>query len=131
MTGTNEAAGGKTPRYESTEVEDAEVLRYRKPGRFWMSLMFAMTVIALALAVNQIFRLNFFKYTTGNVLVSQQYMYLILGTMVSMVFVLMPPYKGANMYRVPWYDIFLFVATLCMAGYFTYFGLQILSLIHI
>ena len=37
MTGTNDAAGDKTPRYESTEVEDAEVLRYRKPGRFWIT----------------------------------------------------------------------------------------------
>ena len=52
-------------------------------------MMFLLTVVALALAVNQIFRLNFFKITTGNVLVSQQYMYLTLGTMVSMVFIRM------------------------------------------
>ena len=125
MSGTGQTAGDKTPRYESTEVEDVEVLRYRAPGRFWMGIVFALTVIALALAVNQIFRLNFFKLITGNVLVSQQYMYLILGTMVSMVFILMPPFKGANMYRVPWYDIALFCITLAMGAYFTFFGLQI------
>jgi len=125
MSATDPAAEGGTPRYESTEVDDVEVLRYRRPGRFWMSLVFALTVIALALAINQIFRLEFFKTVTGNVLVAQQYMYLILGTMVSMVFILMPPFKGANMYKVPFYDVVLFLVTLAMGAYFTFFGLQI------
>jgi len=50
-------------------------------------------------------------------------MFLILGTMVSMIFVLMPPFKGANTYKLPWYDVLLFAITLAMGGYFTYFGL--------
>ena len=125
MSESGQTTGGNAPRYQSTEVEDVEVLRYRQPSRFWISMMFLLTVVALALAVNQIFRLNFFKITTGNVLVSQQYMYLTLGTMVSMVFILMPPFKGANMYKVLFYDLLLFIGTLVMMAYFTYFGLQI------
>ena len=125
MATSDQAPENTAPRYETTEVEDVEVLRYRQPGRFWISMIFALTVVALALAVNQIFRLNFFKIMTGNVLVSQQYMYLILGTMMSMVFILMPPYKGANMHKVPWYDLILFLIGAGMTFYFTFFGLQI------
>ena len=67
MSATDQAAGDNTPRYQSTDVEDVEVLRYRRPGRFWMSVIFTLTVVALALAVNQIFRLGFFQMLTGNV----------------------------------------------------------------
>jgi TRAP transporter 4TM/12TM fusion protein len=125
MSAAEPAAPGGQPRYEVTEVEDIEVQRYRKPGQFWTSLAFAFTVIALALAVNQIFRLGFFQILTGSVLISQQYIYLILGTMLSMVFILMPPFKGSPMDRVPWYDIILFVAVLVLTFYFTYHGLEI------
>ena len=110
------------PAYETDDVDDIELARYRKPGRFWTTVVFLMTVIALCLAVNQIFRLEFFKATTGNVLVTQQYMYLILGTMLSMIFVLMPAYKGAPMRRVPFYDLVLFLISLGLTLYFTYFG---------
>ena len=125
MSASDQATEGGTPRYESTEVEDIEVLRYRRPGRFWQGLAFAFTVIALALAINQIFRLGFFQATTGSVLISQQYIYLILGTMLSMVFILMPPYKGSPMDRVPIYDIVIFIAVLALTAYFTYHGLEI------
>jgi TRAP transporter 4TM/12TM fusion protein len=125
MSATDTEAEGGKPRYESTDIEDVEVLRYRKPGRFWISLVFTLTVIALALAINQIFRVGIFQVTTGNVLVAQQYMYLVIGTMVSMIFILMPPFKGANMYKVPIYDIGLFLLTLGLTAYFTFHGLQI------
>ena len=109
-------------KYETDDVEDVELSRYRSPGQFWTAVVFVMTVIALALAVNQIFRLQFFKITTGNVLVTQQYMYLILGTMLSMIFILLPAYKSAPRDRVPFYDIALFVIALLLTLYFTYYG---------
>ena len=110
------------PTYQTDEVEDAELARYRRPGKFWTTVVFGMTVIALALATNEIFRLQFFKATTGNVLVTQQYMYLILGVMLSMIFILMPAYPKAPRNHVPIYDIALFIVALGLTLYFTYFG---------
>ncbi len=117
MTDTPEAT-----TYEVTEVDDAELARYRKPGKFWTFVVFVMTCIALALAVNEIFRLKFFQAVTGNVLVTQQYMYLVLGAMLSMIFILMPAHKNSPRERVPFYDIILFFAALGLTLYFTYFG---------
>ncbi|MGZ0186397.1 MAG: TRAP transporter permease [Alphaproteobacteria bacterium] len=114
------------PIYEVEEIDDVELARYRKPGNFWTTVVFIMTVISLALATNQIFRFEFFKVTTGNVLVTQQYMFLILGSMLSMIFILMPAYKGAPMRTVPLYDKVLFLLALCLTVYFTYFG-QLIS----
>ena len=111
-----------TMTYEATEVEDAELSRYRKPGSFWTTTAFVLTVFALALAVNEIFRLKFFKITTGNVLVTQQYIYLVLGVMLALVFIVMPAHKKAPRRHIPWYDIVLFGICVAMTGYFTYFG---------
>ncbi|MEQ9124975.1 MAG: TRAP transporter large permease subunit, partial [Alphaproteobacteria bacterium] len=116
-----EAAAGKA-HYETEAVDDIELSRYRKPGRFWTTVVFVMTLIALGLAINQIFHLKFFLAVTGNVLVTQQYMYLILGTMLSMIFILLPAYPKAPRDRVPAYDIALFLAALGLTAYFTFFG---------
>ena len=117
------------------EVEDLELSRYRSPGRLWVSVAFLLTVVSVSLAVNQIFRLNFFKNVTGHVLVDQQYMYLILGSMLAMLFIFMPAYKSAPRRRVPVYDVAAFFITLVLTAYFTWHGEaineEILSLIHI
>lgn len=115
-------AAPEQAKYEVEELDDAELARYRKPGKFWTFVVFFMTVAALALATNEIFRLQFFKITTGNVLVTQQYMFLILGTMLSMIFILMPAYKSAPRRYVPIYDKILFLISVALTLYFTYFG---------
>ena len=115
-------ADAETQKYEAEGVDDAELARYRRPGKFWTTVAFALTVIALALATNEIFRLKFFKTVTGNVLVTQQYMYLILGTMLALVFIVMPSHKKAPRRHIPWYDVILFLICVGMTIYFTYFG---------
>ncbi len=115
--------GATAPAAEAGgEVEDLELSRYRSPGRWWVSVAFLLTAISVALAANQIFRLNFFKNVTGHVLVDQQYMYLILGSMLAMLFIFMPAYKSAPRRRVPLYDVAAFALTLAMTAYFTWHG---------
>ncbi len=112
---------------EPAHADDVETQRYRRLGRLWTGLILALTLIATALAVNEMFQLGFFSLLIGNKLVQNQYMYLLIGVMVSMIFLFMPAYKSAPRRTIPWYDAVLFLLTLGLTGYFTYYGLPILE----
>lgn len=108
-------------------VDDAETARYRRPGQFWTLIAFILTIVSTLLAINEMFQLGFFKLFLGHKLVQNQYMYLLVGVMVSMIFIFLPAHKQAPRHRVPWYDVLLFAFTLGLAGFFTYNGLAILE----
>ena len=126
-------SGNAQPQTDTTEnggeppAEDVEVARYRKPGPFWTNLIMALTLVAIAIAANELFQLGFIKAVIGHKLVQNQYIYLLVGVMVSMIFLVMPAYARAPRSHVPWYDIALFAVTLGLTSYFTYHGLAILE----
>ncbi|GLQ07179.1 TRAP transporter permease [Sneathiella chinensis] len=113
--------------YQSDEIEDLESARYRRLSPFWMGLVLALTVISIALAANQLFHLGFFKLVLGKVLVTNRYMYLLCGVMLSMIYLLMPAHKKASRTQVPWYDALLFLTTLGLTAYYVYFAEDILD----
>ena len=127
------ASGTSSPRLDEVDnpgeppAEDVEVARYRKPGPFWTNLIMALTLVAIAIAANELFQLGFIKAVIGHKLVQNQYIYLLVGVMVSMIFLVMPAYARAPRSHVPWYDIALFLVTLGLTSYFTYHGLAILE----
>ncbi len=109
------------------EVDDLETARYRRLPSFWMGVVVLLTAASVGLAVNQVFNLGFFQLILGNVLVNNRYMYLIAGVMLSMLFLVMPAYKGAPKTRVPWYDVCLFLITLGFTMYYVYHAEKILD----
>jgi TRAP transporter 4TM/12TM fusion protein len=111
----------------TSQVDDVEIARYRRPGQFWTTVIFVLTILSIVLAVNEMFQLGFFRLVLGFKLVQNQYMYLIIGVMVSMIFLFMPAYKKAPRDHAPWYDVVLFSLTLGLTIYFTYYGLPILE----
>ena len=121
------APSNEDRRVETRETDDVEVARYRRPGAVWTNIIMALTLAATAVAINEVFQLGLIKAVIGNKLVQNQYMYLLVGLMVSMIFLIMPAHARAPRKTVPWYDVVLFVVTLGLSGYFTYNGLAILE----
>lgn len=109
------------------EVDDIETARYRRLPALWMGIVVLLTAASVGLAVNQVFHLGLFQLILGNVLVNNRYMYLIAGVMLSMLFLVMPAYKGAPKTRVPWYDVGLFLITLGFTCYYVYHAEKILD----
>ncbi|MCZ6592255.1 MAG: TRAP transporter fused permease subunit [Alphaproteobacteria bacterium] len=66
--------------------------------------MMAATVVAVLLAVNQLFNFGFF---VGHILLDNHYQYALMGMLVPLVFLVFPVSKKAPSDRVPWYDIAL------------------------
>lgn len=90
--------------------------RQRRLGGAWQAVFLLLTLLGLALAVNQLFNLRFF---VGVVLLENRYLYLLLATFFAPVFLLFPAHQGAHD-RVPWYDGALFVLAAAGSGYFAW-----------
>ena len=101
-----------------TETKDdgnavvSEPIRYRRLPRFWQAVFLALTLAATFLAVNQIFGLRLF---VGVVILDSRYYYLLLGLLLSLVFIVFPPHRKRPSENVPWYDVLLFLATLAIS----------------
>jgi len=108
-------------------VEEVEVARYRKPGRLWTGAIFAMTLLAIGLAANEIFQLDLHRVFADAKPVQNQYIYVLTGLSVATLFLIMPAYAHAPRDRVPWYDATLALLTLGVCGYFAWHGLAILE----
>jgi TRAP transporter 4TM/12TM fusion protein len=108
-------------------IEDVEVARYRKPGPFWTGIIFAMTLLAIGLAVNEIFQLGLLKLASGTKLLQNQYIYVLAGLAISTLFLVLPAHARAPHDHVPWYDVVLCLTTLGIAGYLAWHGLAILE----
>lgn len=90
--------------------------RQRRLEGAWQAVFILLTVVGLALAVNQLFNLRFFA---GVVLLENRYLYLLLATFFAPVFLVFPARAGAAR-RVPWYDALLFLAAAAAACYFAW-----------
>ena len=108
-------------------TSETESSRYRSLGTTWTVIILVVTVVAVAIAVNQLFNLGFFKLTIGKVLVYNRYLYLVAGLMISMIFIVLPATKRSSRTRVPVTDAVLFVLMLCLTGYLVFYAEDILD----
>ena len=113
--GTGGAKVSKTD--ENTEDVDIESKRYRELDPIWKTIIIVMALAVVAISINQVFLLGFFKATFGTVLLSNRYLYLIGGTLLAMVFIVLPATENSSRTKVPWYDVLLFVCGLVLTGF--------------
>src|SRR3546814_13583382 len=78
---------------------EPEAFRYRRLPPPWQVVVTLFTTLAVFLAVNQLFNLQFF---VGQVILNNGYLYLLLGLLLSLVFLLFPAARSAPFDRVPW-----------------------------
>ncbi len=111
----------ENPAQTHNENDAVDVGRYRELDRPWRIAMAVLTGAATVLAANQIFNLGFF---VNYVMLDSRYMYLITGTMLSMVFITFPAtHKSIN--HVPWYDIAIIAVIAAVFGYYAFYAERI------
>ncbi len=96
--------------------QTVDVERYRQLSPVWRAIMAAATVVAILLAVNQIFNLGFL---VGTVMQEMRYLYLIAGLMLAMVYITFPATRRSSRTSVAWYDVLI---VLVIAGVFGYYA---------
>lgn len=94
-------------------------LRYRTLTPPWQIVMLLLTLLICLLATNQIFNLGFF---VGHILMDARYLFLYVGIILVMTFILFPFRSRSPRHTVPWYDLLLIAFTLGIFGYFAYVG---------
>lgn len=112
---------------ENPEPNDpvvAEVGRFRRLPFGWRMVVVSFTTIAVLLSVNQLFNLGLF---VGYTILDNGYLYLLIALLVSLAFLIFPPFKGAVADRVPWYDMILFATLIGVCVYFASNSRLILS----
>ncbi|MBM3489182.1 MAG: TRAP transporter permease [Alphaproteobacteria bacterium] len=100
--------------FEHSGTIEAESLRLRELGAGWQALLQALAVLALLFCINQLFNLRLFL---GQVILDNEYFYLLLALLLPPVFLLFPAGKRAPLRRVPWYDVVLALLALAVLGY--------------
>ena len=117
--------GRLNERHASTEIaERQDSGRFRNLTNGWRGLFLVFTLGGIFLSLNQIFNLKFFADV---VILSNSYLYLLLGCYLSLVFLIFPATKHSSRDRVPWYDIALFAVSLGCTIYFAANGLRSLE----
>ncbi len=110
---------------EQPEEKVSDVVRHRFLPPFWRYLFIAFTIASTFLAVNQIFGLEFF---VGVVLLDSRYHYLLMGLLLSMVFIIFPATPRPPQQAIPWYDYVLFLLTLALGAYFALNAIDIVEM---
>lgn len=96
------------------ELQEAEVSRVRALHGFWRWALISATLATILLCINQQFSLRFFvDYTQLNT----EYFYLLIALMLPFTFLIFPGTSKADLDRVPWYDVVMFVGTFASAIY--------------
>jgi TRAP transporter 4TM/12TM fusion protein len=105
---------------EKKSIRDTDIgsKRYRELGPVWKTIIIVLGLIIVAICINQVFLLGFFKATFGTVLLANRYLYLIGGTLLAMVFIVLPATETSSRTKVPWYDVLLFVSGLALTIFF-------------
>jgi len=80
--------------------------------------------LVIVLSINHFFNLGFF---VGFTMVDNQYLFLLIGFLVPLIYLIWPALPHLRKDRVPWYDILLAVALAAMCVYFVIHGDQILN----
>lgn len=95
-------------------VDDIARERHRHFDRLSLSLFGIGSVVAIALAVNQLFNLSAFGVT----LLDAQYLFLLAGIFLALTFLAFPTHQSADLKKIPWFDWILAIAALVACGYF-------------
>ena len=96
------------------DLQESEVTRVRALHGVWRWALMAATLATILLCINQQFALRFLMdYTQLNT----EYFYLLIALMLPFTFLMFPGTAKADLDRVPWYDLVLFVATFAAAIY--------------
>ena len=119
-----EAGSPRNVEQELERAEAAELARYRNLPPFWAALFAAFVAAAVLLATNQLFNLGFF---VNYVIIDSRYLYLLIGLLLPLVFLVFPAWKRAPRNRVPWYDVLLAVLTFACAMYYVWNAERILD----
>lgn len=75
---------------------------------FWFYVTIFITIIGMVLVIDRVLRLGIFASV---IIYNSSYLYSLLGTFLSLVFIYYPGKRGAPRTHVPWYDavFFLFI----------------------
>lgn len=96
------------------DLQESEVTRVRALHGVWRWALMAATLATILLCINQQFALRFLvDYTQLNT----EYFYLLIALMLPFTFLMFPGTPKADLDRVTWYDLVLFVATFAAAIY--------------
>ena len=106
------------------DIPDYELARTRTLPLLWQYIVVIATLIAVGLAMNQIFAWRFF---IGHTIIEAQYLYAVVAIMFAMVFVVFPAYKRQNRSIVPWYDALMFVTSLVVGAYAVWYSDEIVD----
>ena len=85
--------------------------------------------LGILLTMNQVFNWNFFgamEIFGVDLIIDTSFFYIMLGTFLSLVFIVYPMSSRANN-RVPWYDWIFAIAAMYSAYYMAYFGQTIIQ----
>lgn len=124
MADTAPQADGQKIVVKDEDIPDYELARTRTLPLPWQWIVVCATVLAVGLALNQIFAWRFF---IGWTLLETQFLYSIVCLMFAMVFVVFPGHKRQRRDIVPWYDGLLFVASLLVGAYFCWYAADIVD----
>ncbi|MEX0694077.1 MAG: TRAP transporter fused permease subunit [Rhodospirillales bacterium] len=92
--------------------------RHRQLNLFWTVTTLVVAVLTIVLATDQV-RLFFGQqWLSGIILLSNHYLYAILGLLLPMTFIYFPAGPKARYDAVPWYDTILAAATFLICGFF-------------
>jgi len=94
------------------DLQESEVSRVRALHGVWRWALILATLATILLCINQQFSLRFFVDVTQ---LNTEYFYLLIALMLPFTFLIFPGTSKADLDRVPWYDVVLFVATFAAA----------------
>jgi TRAP transporter 4TM/12TM fusion protein len=96
------------------DLQESEVTRVRALHGIWRWALMAATLGTILLCINQQFALRFL---IGHTQLNTEYFYLLIALMLPFTFLMFPGMPKADLDRVPWYDVVLFVGTFASAIY--------------
>lgn len=92
--------------------------RYRQLNLLWRTVALVVAVLTIVLAVDQVRLIFGMQWLSSIILLSNHYLYAILGLLLPLTFVFFPAGKRATTQFVPWYDIVLCALTFGACAFF-------------
>lgn len=119
-----------TQQYEikDDDIPDVDLARTRTPTGIWEVAVMVLGSATILLSIYQIFKIDFrlnelwallgFEGKIGYTMLVNEYLYALVGLMLSTVFLVFPAHPKQARDRLPLYDIVLAMITLGVSGYF-------------
>lgn len=92
--------------------------RHRQLNLFWTATTLVVAVLTIVLATDQVRLVFGQQWLSSMILLSNHYLYAILGLLLPMTFIYFPASRAARYDGVPWYDAVLAGATFLICGFF-------------